>query len=74
MNLIRSSVVRNVNYSNRYLKLNKKNNQSSTLEFSFTLTLYHIGSVGAQRLSGRVLDSRPRGYGFDLTDVTALCF
>ena len=30
-------------------------------------------SLGAQWLSGRVLDSRPKGHGFELTGFTALC-
>ena len=33
----------------------------------------HASEVGAQWLSGRMLDSRPRGPGSSLTSVTALC-
>ena len=37
------------------------------------ITHQFVGSKGAQWLSGRVLNSRPRGSGSSLTGFTVLC-
>ena len=42
--------------------------------FIFVFKLANFSHImGAQWLSGRVLDSRPRGCGLSLTSVTVLC-
>ena len=50
-------------------------NVCPTLFWKFFIDYHHPVNAlceGAQRLSGRVLDSRPKGWGSSFTGVTAL--